>query len=102
MTTSEGSVLMFGWGWNRALGLEDQGNHSLPTRVTALPTGRAVVDLALGGDPDIRQAWSVVMMRGGGAGESLHRWGCLSALNGEDLRLEDEQGIPSAVEAWAF
>ena len=103
VTTSEGAVLMFGRGRNRALGLEDEEDHSLPTRVAALPTGRAVVDLALGGDPDARTAWSVVTMRGGGAGESLHRWGCVSALNGEDP--EEEGEVPSAVEAclaWAF
>ena len=99
VTTSEGAVLIFGQGRNGALGLEDEEDHSLPTRVTALPTGRAVVDLALGGDPDNREAWSVVMMRGGGAGESLHRWGNLFALNGESWA---EAEIPSAVEAWAF
>ena len=51
VTTSEGAVLMFGCGENRALGRADELNHCLPPRVETLPTSMAVGDMALGGDP---------------------------------------------------
>ena len=98
VTTSEGAVFMFGKGVNRALGLEDEECHALPTRVAALPKGVALVDMALGGDPDDGSSWSVVTMRGGGiVGESLYRWGVLNVVD------PDEEEAPhegSSVVAW--
>ena len=103
VTTSEGAVLMFGKGGNRALGLEDEEDHALPTRVAALPKGSAVADMALGGDPDDDGglSWSVVTMRGGGiVGESLYRWGLLRAFNGVDPDEEEAPHEGSSVVAW--
>ena len=94
---------MFGKGENRSLGLEDEDNRYLPTRVKALGTGMAVAGMAMGGDPDAEESWSVVMMRGGGiVGESLYRWGSLHSLNGVD---EEEEEVPhegSSVAAWSL
>ena len=107
VTTSEGAVLMFGSGANHALGLEDEEGHALPTRVAALPTGTAVADLALGGEPEEGWGWSVVMVVGGGVpGESLYRWGYLYPLNGvepEEEEDDDGEAVPaegSRVAAW--
>ena len=76
---------MFGRGRGRALGFEDEENRNVPTRVAALGAGMAVADIALGGDPEEEDSWSVVMMRGGGiVGESLYRWGVVRALDGFD------------------
>ena len=96
---------MFGCGENRALGLADEENHCLPTRVEALPTSMALTDMALGGDPDgdfgEKSGWSVVMMKGGGiVGGSLYRWGLLGVFNGVDP--VDDGGLSegSPVVAW--
>ena len=105
VTTSEGAVLMFGRRGNRSLGLDDEEDHALPTRVAALDTGMAVADMALGGDPDEGQSWSVVMMRGGGiVGESLYRWGSLHDLNGlvPEPEEEEEPAEASSVAVWSL
>ena len=105
VTTSEGAVLMFGMGDDRALGLEDEEDSTLPTRVEALPKGMAVADMALGGDPDDGLSWSVVMMGGGGiVSGSLYRWGVLQALDGVGIDpMPEEEEVPpegSSVVAW--
>ena len=105
-TTGEGAVFMFGWGDNRALGLEDEEDRNLPTRVAALPTpytGAILLDLALGGEPG--KAWSVAAMKGGVAGPCLYRWGCLHWLNGGDPGSQDGDagiGQPVSRAPWAM
>ena len=107
VTTIEGAVLMFGIGGNRSLGLEDEENRNLPTRLAALGTGMAVVGMALGGDPDAddeRAGWSVVSMGGSGiVGECLYRWSNHCVLDGVDPEQEEALYYSvdcSSVAAW--
>ena len=103
VTTSEGAVLMFGRGQRRALGLEDEENRNLPTRVAALGTGVPVADMAIGGDSIDAEGWSVIAIKGGGIlGESLYRWGYLHYLNGVNPEEEVVEGATegSSVVVW--
>ena len=101
--TSEGAVLMFGQGANRALGLEDEEIHALPTRVMALAAGMAAADMTIGGNANEHESWSVVIMRGGGiVGESRYRWGYPYALNGDEETHISGGGCHPRARRWRF